>query len=216
MEQSWFKQFKIESLTQLHSLKPSEVKIFRDEPVPENFTIVVRPEDKILTAIEKEMSALKKIEPNQFYYPLSDLHLTLVGNIPTTIDQQKITIALESIIKHYQLEFKLEGLGSNKYCSSFSAYPIDFSLHKLREELRSRIGIHGDNYQNILPSYEYVGWINYLRYLQIPGQKFLNRLYENRGAVFGQFRPSSVQLFRNTSKVLASPQAQLITEISLV
>lgn len=212
MEQQFLNQFRNESLNQLTSLRPEEVEIFHDEPIIENFTLILRLDDSTLAGVEHVMNGLKKFEPNQFYYPLENLHLTIIGGLPTNIDPKIIVAAVEKVLPNYSLKFQLKGAGSNKYCSSLSAYPVDFSLHDLRDELRSAIGSHGDNYSSILKSYEYVGWINFMRFFHQPNQSYFDKLYSERDSSLGEFKPKILQLYKNSSKVLDQVGATLIKE----
>lgn len=210
-----FLQSRNDSLTQLRELKPSNISLFSTDQITENFTLVFRPDNLTVDKILKLYSKLQLIEPNQFYYPSETLHLTLIGNLPINLEHQKIITSVERVIKQQSYKFKLYGLGSNNYCSSISAYPINFSLHSLRQELRNRLGTTGDNYSSILQSYEYMGWINYLRYLNKPSQQFLDKLYSYNEAFFGEMIPETLELYKNTSKVLAPTKAHLLHSFKL-
>jgi hypothetical protein len=127
-----------------------------------------------------------------------------------TTNLENLIETVSSEIAKGNLFFKLWGIGSNKYCSSVSAYPVDFSLHKFRENIRKKIHAHGDDYSSILKSYEYVGWINYLRYLHKPSQELLDTLYDYKDTIFGDMEPSSIRLYQNKSKVLDASRAKLL------
>ena len=210
MEDHFQQQFREESLGQLKKLDPENIVLFDDKDIPPNYTLVIRPNEQTLQVFKKFYAHLQDIEPNHYYYPENDLHLTVIGNIPTSTNLDNLVETISSEIVKRNLIFKLWGLGSNIFCSSVSAYPVDFSLHELRDGIRSKIGTHGDDYSNILESYEYVGWINYLRYLQKPSQEFLNMLFSYKDTNFGEMQPSVIQLYLNTSKVLDSNKAKLI------
>lgn len=207
--------FRKESLNQLKSLRPEQIRMFDNESIKENYTIVLRPDSESLKHISSLIEELREVSPEQYYYPLKNLHLTVIGNIPIEVDEHKLTQAVENALSGYELGFNLLGLGSNQFCSSISAYPHDFSIHELRDKIRLVADVKGDDYSSILDSYEYVGWINYLRYLTYPSQMFLDRLYEYRNTEFGYLRPQIAQLFKNTSKVLDSKSAELIKEWQL-
>lgn len=207
--------FRKESLDQLRSLHPDQVKLFHNEPIRENYTLVVRPEGESLKHIKNLIEELREIASDQYYYRVENLHLTIIGNIPVEVDVHKLTQAIEKALSSCELDFNLLGLGSNQFCSSVSAYPHGFSVHELRGKIRQIAGVKGDDYSSILDSYEYVGWINYLRYLTHPSQMFLDRLYEHRNTKFGHLKPRVAQLFKNTSKVLDTKTAKLVKEWQL-
>lgn len=210
MEKNYLQQFRLQSLDQLEKLRPENIITFDRTDIPINYTLVARPNDHILEVFKKLYFQLQDIEPNHYYYPYKDLHLTLIGNIPVDTDLENLIDAINVETSKTKFQFNLRGLGSNRYCSSVSCYPVDFSLHELRKNIRNRIHVHGDNYSTILESYEYVGWINYLRYLHKPSQQFLNKLFSYRDTDFGKMQSLTIQLYSNTSKVLDSRKAKLI------
>ena len=44
-------------------------------------TLVIRPSDEVKEAIQSFLEALKKVEPYQYYYPSSDIHITVMSII---------------------------------------------------------------------------------------------------------------------------------------
>lgn len=215
MDKNILRQFRQESLKQLSKLDPEEIIIFGDPEIPGNYTLVAQPDEHTILRIKELYTQLQAIEPNHYYYPENILHLTLIGNLPLTLDLDKFRQNLPRILKSYNFSFKLCGLGSNIYSSSLSAYPANFFIHELREELRNLAGSHGDDYTSIIKSYEYVGWISYLRYLQKPSPEFLNKLYSYKDTLFGEMNPKIIKLYKTTSNVLSVGKAELIHNFNI-
>jgi len=215
MDKIMLSQFRNDSLNQLRNLVPDKIIHFANSRIPANYTLVAQPDVNSLHKIMDLTNELKKLEPKQFYYPENILHLTLIGNLSLTTDIEKLKQNLPRIIKNYNFSFNLYGIGSNIHSSSVSAYPNNFSFHALREELRRLVGAHGDNFSSIIKSYEYVGWISYLRYLQKPSREFLAKLYSYKDTQFGQLKPQIIKLYKTTSKVLAEGDAELIYTLNL-
>ena len=208
-------QFRKQSLEQLKNLRPEHIEIFDYEDLPQNDTAVFRLDKSTIETIKELQTKLRTYSDDQYYYPTDQLHITLIGNLDININPKRITIALKKCLTGYKdLEFVLLGLGSNQYGSSISAYPT-FNLAKLRNNLRQEIGSQGDDYSIHLSAYEEVGWINYLRYLNRPDHKFLELLYKQKDTFFGYCKPRSLELYTNSSKVLASDSTSLVWKSDL-
>ncbi len=210
MDETHIKDFKIQSQKQLHELEPENITLFQDEEVAENYTIVARPSQELVEKIQEFISELKELDDNQFYYKPENLHLTIWGGVEVPIDEQEFVEKSSFILKKYFIQFNMIGIGSNALCSSINAYPKDFSIHQLREELRSSFQSHGTTYTIHLSSYEYMGWMNYLRYLHIPSETYLNYLKKNVERHFGEFIPSKLELYKARGKILNYGKDRLI------
>lgn len=213
LQQSITHEFRNQSLDQLENLKPSDVVVFDNQPIPENYTVVAHVDDKTSNAIVSIQDRLAEIDVQQYYYPAKQLHLTLLGNIKVTVDPELITRAVNAAFKT-PIKFILYGLGSNQYCGSMSAYPHRFSITECRKILREIIGVKGDDYSIHLPAYENVGWINFMRYLHQPKEELLKELKANKESYFGDFVVKEISIYRNKSKVLDPDQSELIHTIS--
>lgn len=206
-------RFQLVCQKQLKNLQTQDIQIFEDKPIPENYTIIARPNEKMINKIVELIDELKKFDENQFYYPPKQMHLTIIGNINISHSQEKIVQAIEEIVKINRMKFNLIGINSNIYCTSVSAIPVDFSLHEIREKLRQQIG-DGDDFGKPssfrLPEYEHVGWINFMRYLKQPKDQFLKKLYEFHDKNFGEMKVEKIELWNNQSKALNPKIGKLI------
>lgn len=215
MDKSISQRFREASRKQLQTLKPEDIIIFDDKPIPENYTVIIRPKDETLEIIQNIIKQLKLIEPKQFYYPTESIHMTLIGNIDISIHPDIIVNSVQQIMNKYTMKFILQGLGSNNLCVSINTYPFEFSIHEIRNVLRKMLNHQGEDYQKFIEYYEYIGWINICRYLQIPQQSFLHLLYSYRDKIFGELVPVSIEIYKTTSKILAADRSTLIKKFNL-
>jgi len=215
MEKKLINKFRVESLKQLKSLRADEIVLLDETPIQENVTIIIKPSEECKKTILKLISGLKVADDTQFYYPVDRFHLTILGNIPISVDIKSHVNSIYDVLKKQKMKFKLFGIGSNQFTSSVSAYPLDFSIHALRDEIRQIINNQADNYSRILEYYEYVGWINYMRYLKHPDQEFLDKLFSYKDFDFGEMIVSKVQIFKTTSKLIDPSQSILISEFDV-
>lgn len=202
MEDTYFQEFKKQSDEQLAELHPSDIVPFMGEPVPDNYTIVVRPSPEIAEAVHKLTDEFRQIDTGQFYYAPRNLHMTIYGGVPMDLPLEEFIARTAPVIANYRMKFSVKGLGSNGYCSSVHLFPDGFSVHQLREQLRTAVGHHGQRYDSILSRYEYVGWMNYLRYTRTPEPRLIELLKLNRDRDFGQLEYPRIELYKATSKVL--------------
>lgn len=210
MEEDILAKFRHDSIAQLTGLKPLDVVPFDYSELPENYTLVARPDDATIEQICNLQKKLQTIEPNHYYYPSSQLHLTLIGLLPSSLDVTNVIDVVSDVLKKYDLKFRMKGVGSNKYCTSVSAYPLGFSIHQLREEIRAGLEVHGDDFATHLDTYEYMGWVNYMRYTKTPSEKLLEAIRSYIDTDLGMMVPRSVELYLNKSKILAPGGSKLI------
>lgn len=202
MENQYLEEFKKQSQNQLINLQPADINTFTNQPIKENYTIVVRPSLETIARINEYIYELREIDPHQYYYNPENLHLTIMGEISTNINEQELIEKSKKVLGNYNIRFKLQGIGSNEYCSSINAYPMGFSIHELRTELRNALSQKGTDYSLHLSYYEYVGWINNLRYNGTPPKGLLDNLKKNMNRDFGNLVPGSIGLYIVSSKIL--------------
>ncbi len=107
-------------------------------------TLLIRPPQKIKTQMGSVLQAFKSIEPKQYYYPDSDIHITVMSIIScyegfelTQIDRSKyITIIQKCLegIKPFSIEFK--GLTASPSCLMVQGLMCDNALTQIRDHLR--------------------------------------------------------------------------------
>jgi 2'-5' RNA ligase len=117
-----------------------------DSPSDQRFglTILIRPNEKIKIEIENLLNRISEIEPEEYYYPKSDLHVTALSIIScySGFDLSKISIneyseiIVKSLkgIENFEIEFKGITLANSGIL--IKGYPTNNSLDLLREKLR--------------------------------------------------------------------------------
>lgn len=107
-------------------------------------TLLFRPDSSIKANIQKFLSEIKSIEPNQYFYRDSDLHVTVMSiiscydgfnlhqiNIDNYIDTIKKSI---SGLGCFNIEFK--GLTASPSCLMVQGFLENNSLNQVRDNLR--------------------------------------------------------------------------------
>lgn len=117
-----------------------------DSPSDQRFglTLLIRPNEKIKIEIENLLNRISEIEPEEYYYPKSDLHVTALSIIScySGFDLSKISIneyseiIVKSLkgIENFEIEFKGITLANSGIL--IKGYPTNNSLDLLRERLR--------------------------------------------------------------------------------
>lgn len=107
-------------------------------------TLLIRPDDKVKTEIIKFLNTLNVFEPNQYFYPESDLHITVMSiiscydgfNLGNINIEDYIKIIQQSItgIKPFDIEFK--GITASPSCIMIQGFMPNNSLNQIRDNLR--------------------------------------------------------------------------------
>jgi 2'-5' RNA ligase len=107
-------------------------------------TLLIRPSEKIKGNIQLFLNELKAIEPTQYYYPDSDIHITLMAIISCyegfTLDkisiEDYIKIIQESLINLGEIKIEFRGVTASPSALMIQGFPADKSLNNLRNKLR--------------------------------------------------------------------------------
>lgn len=136
----------------LNSLLKFKQGIFKTDPLIDattdlrrGVTLLIRPNDEVKDNIQKFFSELEKIEPTLYYYPISDIHITIMSiiscydgftlkNIDIASYSKVIRSSLPSEIKT-QIAFK--GITASSSCILLKGFPEDDTLNVFRDNLRS-------------------------------------------------------------------------------
>jgi len=108
-------------------------------------TLLIRPQLEVKNTIQNFLKELKAIEPEQYYYPNSDLHITVLSiiscyvgfnleNISVDEYSKIISKSLESI-NEFEIEFK--GITASESAIMIQGFPKDKTLNSIRENLRT-------------------------------------------------------------------------------
>jgi len=107
-------------------------------------TLLIRPSEAIKANIRFFLEQLKAIDPAQYYYPDSDLHITLMSIISCyegfTLDKIKvedyIEIIRKSLIDLGKIEIEFRGVTASPSALMIQGFPSNKSLNILRDKLR--------------------------------------------------------------------------------
>ena len=107
-------------------------------------TLLLRPDNSVKVNIQKFLSEIKVIEPHQYFYRDSDLHVTVMSIISCydgfNLSQIRIKDYVETIKKSimgvscFNIEFK--GLTASPSCLMVQGFPENNSLTQIRDSLR--------------------------------------------------------------------------------
>ena len=108
-------------------------------------TLLIRPSEKINNTIQLFLNDLKEVDAAQYYYPNSDIHITLLSiiscyegfNLESIAVQDYVKIIQESLIDLPEIKIKFRGITASPSAVMIQGFPTDESLHTLRDKLRA-------------------------------------------------------------------------------
>jgi 2'-5' RNA ligase len=139
----------------LQSLQKFEQQQFETDPLLTakddsryGITLLARPSEQVKQQIQQYLAELMQLESAQYYYPASDLHLTVlsliscyVGFALSQIDTAAYVELVQQVIKNtgpFRLHFK--GITASPSCVLVQGFFDGQELNLLREKLRSAFG----------------------------------------------------------------------------
>lgn len=107
-------------------------------------TLLSRPSEAVKTNIQTFLSELKAIEPNQYYYESSDIHITVMSIIScyngfqlNQINiQDYIEVIKQSLIESPIIEIHFKGLTAPPSCIMLQGFMNNSVLNDIRDNLR--------------------------------------------------------------------------------
>lgn len=107
-------------------------------------TFLIRPSEMIKANIQLFLNELKAIEPNQYYYPDSDIHITLMSIISCydgfTLDAinvpEYIDLIQQSLVILDKIKIEFRGVTASPSAIMIQGFPTDDSLNNFRDKLR--------------------------------------------------------------------------------
>jgi 2'-5' RNA ligase len=107
-------------------------------------TLLLRPDNNVKNKIQKFLNELKIIEPGQYFYPDSDIHVTIMSIISCYNGFQLAKIPVEEYRKviqksinglsRFEIEFK--GITASSSCIMVQGFYKDDTLNQIRNNLR--------------------------------------------------------------------------------
>jgi 2'-5' RNA ligase len=118
-----------------------------DSPVDKRFgiTLLIRPPQEVKNEIEPFLEELKQIDSSQYYYPNSDIHITVMSIISCyegfRIDQISVSdysnLIKPSLKGIDQFEIKFQGITASDSGIMIQGFPENEMLNNMRNNLRA-------------------------------------------------------------------------------
>ncbi|MDR7212518.1 mutarotase [Flavobacterium piscis] len=107
-------------------------------------TLLIRPCQTVKNQIQLFLEKLKAIDPAQYYYPDSDIHITVMSiiscyegfNLDKISVENYIEIIRKCILDLGEIKIKFRGVTASTSAIMIQGFPTSGSLNNLREKLR--------------------------------------------------------------------------------
>ncbi len=170
-------------------------------------TLLIRPNHAVKAQIELFLNELKKVDSEQYYYPDSDIHITVMSIISCykgfTLDKIKVDdyteIIQKSLIDLDEIKIDFKGVTASPSALMIQGFPTDESLNKLRNKLReifkkSNLQQSIDSRYEIATAHSTV--LRFQEKLQNP-EKLIEIAEKFRNYNFGEFTVDKLELVYN-------------------
>lgn len=119
-------------------------KIYDSSDSRFGITLLIRPSEEIKTSIQLFLNELKAVDSSQYYYPNSDIHITLLSIISCyegfSLDKIVVSDYIEIIQKSLadlgEIKIEFRGVTASNSAIMIQGFPADESLNNLRNKLR--------------------------------------------------------------------------------
>ncbi|MBZ4033476.1 2'-5' RNA ligase family protein [Flavobacterium sp. 17A] len=182
-------------------------------------TLLIRPNEEVKANIQAFISELKKIEPEQYFYPDSDIHITIMSIISCsdqfTLNQiapkEYIEIICRSLVEVEKIKIHFKGITASPSALLIQGFPSDETLNNLRNKLRENFKKSGlqqsmDSRYSIFTAHSTV--MRFQEKLHDP-KRLIEVAEKFRDYDFGEFDVKNIELVYNdwyqrkeTTKVL--------------
>lgn len=170
-------------------------------------TLLIRPNETITANIKLFLEELRAIEPEQYYYPDSDLHITVMSIISCyegfTLDKIEIKdyidIIQQSLVHLDKIKIDFRGVTASPSAVMIQGFPTDESLNNFRNKLRenfknSVLEQSIDSRYTIAAAHSTV--MRFQEKLQNP-EKLIEITEKFRDYDFGEFEVKNIELVYN-------------------
>ncbi|MBE8726729.1 2'-5' RNA ligase family protein [Flavobacterium hungaricum] len=107
-------------------------------------TLLIRPSDAVKSEIQLLLYDLRKAEPEQYFYPDSDIHITVMSIISCSEDftlnqispSDYIEIICKSLVEVDSIKIQFKGVTASPSAIMIQGFPTDETLNNLRNKLR--------------------------------------------------------------------------------
>tara|TARA_R110002072_G_scaffold140149_4_gene284034 strand:- start:1370 stop:2065 length:696 start_codon:yes stop_codon:yes gene_type:complete len=170
-------------------------------------TLLIRPSIEIKEKIQKFIKEIKKIEPNQYYYPNSDIHITVMSIIScydgfdiNRIDLAKYIELIEKcIVEKKDINITFRGITASPSGIMIQGFMENNELNDIRDRLRKEF--KNSNLEQSLDKRYSIqtahSTIVRFRTTLSQKRKLLEFLDENNNFDFGTFKVNEFELVYN-------------------
>ncbi|MFV0541868.1 MAG: 2'-5' RNA ligase family protein [Aestuariibaculum sp.] len=108
-------------------------------------TLLIRPSIAVKNKIQAFLNKLYQIDPNQYYYKNTDIHITVLSiiscyqgfQIKNININDYVNVIKESIIENGNLKIEFKGLTASPSCIMLQGFTNNESLNTIRDNLRN-------------------------------------------------------------------------------
>lgn len=170
-------------------------------------TLLIRPPESIKNKIQSFLNELKKENPTQYYYPNSDIHITVLSIIScydgfrlNQINPEAyIAIIQENLVAIQDLEINFKGITTSNSTIMIQGFPTNDSLNSFRNLLRKAFQ-NSSLEQSIDSRYTlFTAHISVCRFKKAINntEKLISLLEKYRKTDFGKFEVKEIELVYN-------------------
>lgn len=170
-------------------------------------TLLIRPTEEIKNNIQLFLNELKEVDASQYYYPNSDIHITVMSIISCYdgFDLNKITlqdyiaVINKCITGLNKSVINLQGITASPSAVMIQGFPSDTSINDLRDNLRTAFK-QTSLEQSIDKRYSlFTTHLTVVRFRKPINNKdlFLKTLHKYRDYNFGKFEIKNLELVHN-------------------
>ncbi len=119
-----------------------------DSPLDQRFglTLIIRPDFQTKNTIQRFLNELKAIDPDQYYYPNSDIHITVMSiiscyddfDLPSISIPDYVAIIEKSLVNIRDIEINFQGVTASPSAIMLQGFTNTNSLNDLRNNLRTQ------------------------------------------------------------------------------
>ncbi|CAF0796732.1 unnamed protein product [Adineta steineri] len=108
-------------------------------------TLLIRPDEQVRHRILKFLADLQAIEPEQYYYPSSDMHITVMPiiacyeefDLNQIVVQDYIDLIQKCLSSQKNITIKFKGITASPSCIMIQGFPQQQALDELRNDMRT-------------------------------------------------------------------------------
>jgi 2'-5' RNA ligase len=124
-----------------------------DSPSDHRFglTLIIRPDSQTKNAAQAFLNELKEIDPDQYYYPDSDIHVTVMSiiscydgfDLASISIPDYVAIIEKSLENIHDIEINFQGITASPSAIMLQGFPNTNSLEEFRNNLRANFKASG-------------------------------------------------------------------------